>query len=105
MPYRVTGSVVDDVSGEPRPGLLVRAYDRDLVVDDPLGETRTDAAGRFEIVFTEAQFRDFLETRPDPYVRVYDARGEHVLYTTRAEARRDSRGDEHFEIRLSRSLR
>src|SRR5262245_8434179 len=101
MPYRVTGSVLEDGSGRPLAGLLVRAFDKDLVFDDPLGDATTDAAGRFEVVFTEVQFRDHIETSPDLYVKVFDASGARLLHSTRRDVRRNVRGDENFEIRLA----
>jgi 5-hydroxyisourate hydrolase-like protein (transthyretin family) len=105
MPYRVTGSVVDARSGEPLAGLVVRAYDKDLLVDDFLGATNTDAAGRFEIAFTELQFRDFNETRPDLYIGIYDASGERLLHSTEGAPRSNTLLDEHFEIRIAASAR
>jgi hypothetical protein len=100
MPFRVTGRVVEQESGRPLAGLVVRAFDKDLLFDDRLGEARTDAGGRFEIVFTEVQFMDAYETRPDVYVSVFDAKGARLLHTTRREVRRDVTTDEHFEIRI-----
>lgn len=100
MPFRVTGTVVENGSGAPLAGLVVRAYDKDLLFDDHLGDALTDAQGRFEIVFTEVQFMDHSETLPDVYVRVYDASGRKLLVTTRRDARMDTRNDEHFEIRI-----
>ena len=61
---RVLGTVVEKESGRPLEGLLVRAYDKDLLRDDHLGDTHTDASGRFEIEYSEFQFRDFNETLP-----------------------------------------
>ena len=100
MPFRVTGTVVENGSSAPLAGLVVRAYDKDLLFDDHLGDALTDAQGRFEIVFTEVQFMDHSETLPDVYVRVYDASGRKLLVTTRRDARMDTRNDEHFEIRI-----
>lgn len=103
MPFRVTGVVVEEESGDPLAGLVVRAYDKDLLFDDHLGDARTDAQGRFEIVFTEVQFQDFIETLPDVYVRVYDASGGKLLVSTRRDARVDAMTDEYFEIRIPRT--
>ena len=102
MPFRVHGSVVEDESGRPLAGMLVRAYDEDVLVDDFLGEARTDAAGRFEVVFTEVQFMDFHETRPDLYLRVFDASGGRLLHTTERAVRFDAGPQEYFELRIPR---
>jgi hypothetical protein len=99
----VVGVVVEQESGRPLSGLRVRAYDQDLVFDDALGETRTDAAGRFEIVFTEAQFRDFTETAPDLYIRIYDATGTKLLHTTERAVRHNAGVREHFDVRIAQS--
>ena len=98
---RVLGTVVDD-SDRPLEGLLVRAYDKDLFKDDYLGDTHTDAAGRFEIAYSEVQFRDLHETLPDVYLRVFDASGERLLHSTEDAVRRNALVVERFEIRIPR---
>ena len=103
MPFRVYGSVVEEESERPLEGLVIRAYDEDLLVDDHLGDTRTDASGRFEVIFTEVQFMDFHETRPDLYVRVFDKNGTRLLHTTENAVRSNARGDERFDIRIARA--
>jgi hypothetical protein len=102
MPYRIRGSVVEEETGHPLGGLLVRAYDQDVLVDDFLGEARTDAAGHFEMVFTEVQFMDFHETRPDLYLQVFDASGAKLLRSTQDQVRSNAELQEHFEVRISR---
>lgn len=97
---RVIGTVVEEESGKPLAGLRVRAYDKDWVFDDDLGETRTDAAGRFEISYTDVQFRDLEETQPDLYLRVYDADGERLLYSSEKAVRRSALVVEEFDIRI-----
>jgi hypothetical protein len=72
---RILGSVVEEESGRPLEGLLVRAFDKDLIRDDHLGDTHTNAAGEFEISYSEVQFRDLNETLPDLYLRIFDAGG------------------------------
>lgn len=99
---RVLGTVVEEESGKPLAGLRVRAYDKDWVFDDDLGETRTDAEGRFEISYTDVQFRDLEETQPDLYVRVYDADGKRLLYSSEKAVRRSALVFEHFDIRIPR---
>jgi hypothetical protein len=100
---RLYGTVVEEESGRPLEGLLVRAYDKDLVVDDHLGDTHTDASGRFEISYTEVQFRDLHETLPDLYLRVFDPSGKRLLHTTEKAVRKNALVSERFEIRIPRS--
>lgn len=102
MSFRVRGSVVEHETGRPLAGMLVRLYDKDVVLDDFLGETRTDPAGRFELTFTETQFKDLLETRPDLYLRVYDPSGSRQLHSTEDEVRFNAGQDEFFEVRIVR---
>jgi hypothetical protein len=100
---RVYGTVVEEESGRPLEGLHVRAYDKDLIVDDHLGDTHTDATGRFEISYTEAQYRDLEETLPDLYLRVFDPSGKRLLHTTEKTVRRSALVAERFEIRIPRA--
>jgi len=100
MPYRIEGTVTEEGSGRPLAGLVVRAYDEDLIRHDFLGEARTDAEGRFEVRFTEVQFQDVHETRPDVFLRVYDASGANLLHSTQRRVRRDAQLVERFELSI-----
>ena len=100
---RLHGSVVEEESGRPLEGLLVRAYDQDLVFDDHLGDTHTNAAGHFEIEYSEVQFRDLHETLPDLYLRIFDPSGKRLLHTTEREVRKNAQVLERFEIRIPRA--
>jgi len=100
--FRVAGHVVEEESRSPLAGLRVRAFDRDVLYDDELGEVATDAAGWFEIVFTEPQFKDVIETRPDLYLRIYDAAGR-LVHTTERAVRRDAHVEERYEIAIPRA--
>jgi hypothetical protein len=97
---RVIGSVVEEGSRRPLAGLRVRAYDKDWVFDDQLGDTLTDATGHFEISYTEVQFRDAEETLPDLYIRVYDASGKKLLFTSEKIVRRSAQVTERFDIEI-----
>ena len=99
--FRVRGTVEEAETGRPLAGLIVRAYDRDLVVDDKLGFATTDADGKFEIRFGVEAFRDFRETRPDLYLRIYDAEGTGLLHETTAAIRWNASDDERYAIRIA----
>ena len=73
--FCVAGVVRERETRRPLQGLVVCAYDKDLITDDYLGECATDGEGRFEIRFTDADFKDAVETRPDLYLCVFE-RGE-----------------------------
>ena len=100
---RVIGSAVEDESGRPLAGLRVRAFDKDLLLDDPLGDAVTNAAGEFEISYSEVDFRGFHETYPDVYIRVYDGSGARLLYTTEREVRKNAELVERFDVRIPRA--
>jgi hypothetical protein len=100
---RVIGTVVEEESGKPLQGLRVRAYDKDLIFDDKLGDTLTDALGKFEISYSEAHFRDLEETEPDVYIRIYDASGKKLLYTTEKAVRRSAAVTERFDVKISKA--
>jgi hypothetical protein len=101
---RVVGTVVEQESGKPLAGLRVKAYDKDLLSDDKLGlDAVTDAAGKFEISYSEAHFRDFNETEPDIYIRVFDASGKKLLYTTEKAVRWNSKATEVFDVKISKA--
>ena len=99
----VLGTVVEEESGKPLQGLRVRAFDKDLIFSDDLGDTATDAQGKFEIRFTEAQFRDFGETTPDLFIRVFDASGKKLLYTTEKAVRKDAQVSEYFDVKIPKA--
>ena len=100
---RVIGCVVEEESGKPLRGLRVRAFDKDLVKDDRLGEAVTDDAGKFEIAYTEAQFRDFHETLPDVYIRVFDGTGKKLLFSTEKSVRRSAQTTESFDVKIPKA--
>lgn len=46
--FSITGVVIN-LNKKPIPNLRVEAWDKDLLVDDFVGETVTDSKGRFKI--------------------------------------------------------
>lgn len=97
---RVHGTVVEEESGKPLAGLLVRAFDQDLIFDDKLGNSITDADGKFDIRYTEAQYRDHAEVEPDIYIRVFDGSGAKLLYTTEKAVRKNADLVEYFDVKI-----
>jgi hypothetical protein len=85
LEFRVAGTIEEQETGRPLPGLVVHAYDKDLLFDDYLGRAVTDNDGRFSIEFNEDMFRDFSELEPDLYLKIYDATGSRLLHKTPTE--------------------
>jgi carotenoid cleavage dioxygenase len=100
--FRIQGVVREKGSLRPLPGLIVRVFDRDLVLDDHLGDAITNADGVFELDFTDADFKDVVETRPDLYLRIFHASGGDAIHDTSHAIRRDASRDEYFEIEIPR---
>ena len=73
--FVVRGSVRERETGRPLPDLIVRAFDRDWIADDKVGYSSSNQDGEFEIRFGLEDFQDFIEKRPDLYLRVYDREG------------------------------
>jgi Transthyretin-like family len=99
---RVVGTVVEEESGRPLEGLVVRAYDKDILFDDKLGSVATNAKGEFELAYTETQFRDFNETQPDLYLKVFDASGRKLLLSTKKQVRQ-AEVLERYDLRIPRA--
>ena len=79
MPYKeiVTARVVSRQNHQPVSGATVRVYDKDLVLDDFLGEATTDADGHFSVTFSSDDFQGQVtgfEARPDIFVEVTNPR-------------------------------
>lgn len=69
----VIGRVVGKDSGEPLAKVKVRAFDKDAIKDDFLGETETDDQGKFRIEFSQRAYQGALalaEGRPDIYLKL-----------------------------------
>jgi hypothetical protein len=100
---RVIGTVVEDESGKPLSGLQVRAFDTDLIIDDKLGTAVTDAAGNFRIDYSTVNFSHGLETTPELYIRVFDASGKKLLYSSQKAIRKEPQVEERFDVRIPRA--
>ncbi len=98
--FRVGGVIREKESGRPLEGLVVSAYDKDVVNDDYLGEAVTDASGSFEIRFTDADFKDAMESNPDLYLFVFVPGTRRPVHDTSYGIRQNATDDEHYEIEI-----
>ena len=101
--HRVWGVVVEAETGRPLQGLLVNALDKDVLMDDFLGQCETDAEGKFEIRFTDADFKDFGETKPDIYLTVFAADSSEPIADTSYAVRENASQEEYFELEIPRA--
>lgn len=96
--FRITGKLEEKETGRPLRDIVVRAYDRDHVLDDKLGFDTTDEEGRFEIHFGTEAFRDVWESRPDIYLRIFDPSGARLIHKTRVRWNASREEDFHVQV-------
>ena len=67
----VKGRIVMRDGGDPVKGATVQVWDKDLIINDYLGETKTDEKGDFLVQFSTEDFKDGVyEDRPDIFLIV-----------------------------------
>ena len=81
--YRVLGTI-SYPNGRAGTKLTVRAFDRDLRHEQPLGEAQTDGQGFYEISYSREQFARAEEASADLFIRVFQ--GKKALYDPPIEA-------------------
>ncbi len=84
----------------PLAGVLVRAVDQDRRGENPVGETYTDKNGKYQITYSESQFRRTEKEigGPDLIVRVYSAEGQIVAHSKR---KRNANQEETVNLTVS----
>ncbi len=110
MEFKISGIVREKETLSPLPGLLVRAFDKDLLFSDVLGSTVTDADGRFFLGYQEKDFREIFDRRPDIYLEIYGratavdpgCSGDRPIHSTRGSVRFNAGRHEFFAIEIPR---
>ena len=98
--FKIWGRILDKGTGRALPNLTVKAFDKDLFFDDPLGTVKTDQNGYFEILYNRKDFKDFIfDKKADIYLRIIDPRGKELV-TTKSWIRHEARSEEGFIIRI-----
>jgi hypothetical protein len=103
MRFKISGNVREKESGLGIGDLMIRAYDKDLLFDDLLGTAMTDGEGYFEIVYTEKDFRELFESKPDIYLSVY-APPWRLLIETTDTVRWGASEHEQYELTIAREM-
>ena len=94
---RISGTICEADSGRAIENLIVRAYNRDLLFDEPLGFATTRADGRFEIRTHEREGTTALRAC-EIFVRVLDPTGQHEIYDRLGDPRLHPEAGEEFAI-------
>lgn len=74
----VVGRVIDGKTKRPVVDAQVRAFDKDVLKDDALGEAFTDRKGKFRIDFAQRDYQGAMalaEGRPDIYLKIDGPKG------------------------------
>jgi hypothetical protein len=70
--FQIVGRILDRNNQNPLPGVRVEAWDKDLIHDDLVGSSVTDADGTFRIEFNADYFSElFGDRKPDLFFRVF----------------------------------
>jgi len=99
MNYEILGRVVEAQSGKGVPGVVVAAYDKDLVFDDFLGEVLSTVTGDFRIVYDQSRFSGPFDRKPDLYLRVKTLAGQELV-NTKAATRQNASPREEMQVAL-----
>jgi len=64
---------ISDTNKQPIAKLRIEAWDKDMLIDDFVGEAISDEQGAFVINFEEKRYKElFLDRDPDIYFKIYD---------------------------------
>ncbi|MHC4750501.1 MAG: alpha/beta hydrolase [Planctomycetota bacterium] len=102
--FLIHGYIREAETGIGISGLLVKAYDKDLLFDDLLGSSLSGPLGKFEIISELVDFRDFFDLKPDIYLRILTPDGKKEIFSTKEGVRWQAGRVEEFDVRIPREL-
>jgi hypothetical protein len=110
MEFKITGIVREKETQWPVPGLLVRAFDKDLFFTDLLGNAVTGEDGHFALGYEGDDFQELFERKPDIYLEVYGSAtardpgrtGDSPIFSTRTAVRFNAGRHEFFMVEIPR---
>lgn len=110
MKFKISGIVYEKESRKPVPELLVRAFDKDLIYTDLLGNAETKPDGTFVIGYEGKDFQELFDKSPDIYLDIYGRAtakdpgraGDKPIFTTKGSVRFNAGRSEHFTIEIPR---
>ena len=98
LDFIIKGCIKEKETHLPVSNLNVRAYDKDMLYDDLLGNATTDEKGEFAINYSEKDFRELFDNKPDIYLSVFDPL-RHLVYSTQDSLRWNASEEEFFEAK------
>ncbi len=100
--FTIRGVVKEAESGVGVTGLCIKAYDKDCLFDDLMGNAYSGANGEFKIVSLPGDFQEFLDSKPDIYLRIYAPNCSTLLFSTEDAVRWGAGEEEIFEVLIPR---
>jgi len=70
-----------------------------------LGTAITDAKGSFRIEYSQLDFSSIFgtETMPELFIRIFDASGKKLLYTSEKAIRNQPQVEERYDIKIPKA--
>ena len=68
----IVRGAIHHANGAPLPGVIVRAFDRDMRAETLLGQMIAGAGGLYEIAYSTGQFRRAEKAQADLFIRVFE---------------------------------
>ncbi|MCW3071977.1 MAG: hypothetical protein JWO44_1867 [Bacteroidetes bacterium] len=78
--FKLSG-FLKNTNKQPLASLRIEAWDKDMLLDDFVGEATSEKNGSFNITFTQKRFKElFFDNKPDLYFKIYS--GNDLIHNT-----------------------